>query len=173
MRSSQGDASSHDREPPVRGTHRGAAGTASPCASGRVQDPVHRRPARECAGRRTGWQRVKGAQRRACGNCRMSRRDPWIRDVVSSVNIYQQRNGCYRSRCPGPSSWYAGSAITGATNVNVTHVGLRLYGHSHPPVAGVPVAMIPDHVHLGVQDFGPDGLRSGNSYAEQVADLLN
>jgi RHS repeat-associated protein len=70
-------------------------------------------------------------------------------NVVFALNVYQ-RNGCYKGRCPGPSSWYKGVAVNGAMNLNVT---------TYRPVQwadGVPLAMTPDHVHL-MSDYPKQG----------------
>jgi RHS repeat-associated protein len=67
-------------------------------------------------------------------------------NVYFALDFYQ-RNGCYKGRCPGPSSWYKGRAITGAANIDMTNVR-----PSAPQGDGVPVNMTPDHVHM-MEDY--------------------
>lgn len=82
------------------------------------------------------------------------------RDPRVEVYAVYQRNGCYRG-CPGPSGWFAGDSIEGATeNHDVT-----LAGRTQPTQDGVPPEHAPDHIQLGYTGFG--------DYDRAVADVLS
>jgi hypothetical protein len=67
--------------------------------------------------------------------------------------VIHQRNGCYKG-CPGPSPWFAGVAVPGATNWDVTEAGR---GGVHD--GRVPPECAPDHIQMGYTGFGDFDLR--------------
>jgi hypothetical protein len=108
-------------------------------------------------------------------------------NVAYALNIFQ-KNGCYAVKkssclglgskirgCFGPSAWYKGTLLAGENviNINVSGEGRIVYGANSPNVNNVPVDFIPDHLHLGYSDWGPDGEYSSRSYAKKISDLLN
>ena len=67
--------------------------------------------------------------------------------------VIHQRNGCYKG-CPGPSAWFAGVAVPGARNWDVTEAGR---GGTHD--GRVPPEHAPDHIQMGYTGFGDFDLR--------------
>jgi RHS repeat-associated protein len=99
-------------------------------------------------------------------------------NVSSAFNIYQ-RNGCVDlpsgRGCFGWGGFFRGTDITGALNHDVSNYGVRVYGLASviipggSPTDAISSTLLPDHIALGYEGFGPLGYNTRLSFGESIA----